>query len=918
MKIEQNPIYHIGRRIQRQEIAANDAIAEIIRQCKTGHVTLHHVLGCHKYVNTIAGSGGEETIEQIERSLTLATLNCNAANVLKHEKLLGNCHKMLGGLYLRNHDLVLARTHYQQALLIFQSDPALCIIVVQIRLELGEIEEQLGNLDDALVHYDIVATIAPSLNRPDIESDAQTCLGNIYFAQGNVEDASLAFYESLHIIRTAKEAELEASTSQNVEQISYQNALMRNEAAALGNLGRVHYYLGDIEEAKRHHEQAIELCQEVGHRRGEGRQLGSLGSLLISLGKYDQAEEKLQEALTIAEEYNDSAHQYKQLARLGNLAQAKANQAKDVKRATIELTMAERRYLAAKDLAHEHKNARGKGEQLINIGRILFQQQLYKEACQCYQQALKLTIGIQSVQWRVRYALGNLYMIVGQIDDAFNDYQEAIQIVENQRYQLHIESRTQFWQEKSALYKAMVLCCLQLGMWWEALAYTELAKTRYLADMMQEGKSSDKKPLSVHDTIRTIKNTLNSLLPESAIIVFNVTRDETVIFVALPETPKSNKQELDNQWYVAGNLYVKRVQGFGDRGLKDLLIFTDDATNKIGGYLGDYYDPDIEWNDTLEDTIIVLSQKLLSHVWPLLNQISVQQIIFIPNLELSLLPLHACFQTEEVDNFRFIERFEVIYIPSFYMLGQCMDSGNKRIDKPSRLLAISDPTSNLIYGDLEVNLIKEHVVDAHVLENNPVHQPTSDFVFDSAYRYNLLHFSCHGYFNLSQVHDSFLQLFPENLTLNDLLRERLHLPNTWLVVMSACETGLVMPNDLADEYISFPAGILLAGVPTVISTLWGVDEYATALLMNRFYENLCDDLSIGESLVEAQMWLCNLSAASAVQLTENFCRVYQKKDKKIYSICEKMRQYLSKQATTAKPFAHPYYWAAFVITGKAA
>lgn len=67
---------------------------------------------------------------------------------------------------------------------------------------------------------------------------------------------------------------------------------------------------------------------------------------------------------------------------------------------------------------------------------------------------------------------------------------------------------------------------------------------------------------------------------------------------------------------------------------------------------------------------------------------------------------------------------------------------------------------------------------------------------------------------------------------------------------------------------------MYAGAPTLVSSLWSVNDEATSLMMQSFYKHLKQGMSKAEALRAAQ-----------VDLRGN-----------------------------AK-YAHPYYWAAFVLTG---
>jgi CHAT domain-containing protein len=103
-----------------------------------------------------------------------------------------------------------------------------------------------------------------------------------------------------------------------------------------------------------------------------------------------------------------------------------------------------------------------------------------------------------------------------------------------------------------------------------------------------------------------------------------------------------------------------------------------------------------------------------------------------------------------------------------------------------------------------------------------------------------------------------------------------------LVTVSACETGL--GRKVAGEgYIGLAHAFLQAGARALLVSLWKVEDRSTSLLMERFYGNRLErGQTKVEALREAKRWL----------------REWEDTD-------------------GSRPYAHPFYWAGFVLIGEA-
>jgi len=251
------------------------------------------------------------------------------------------------------------------------------------------------------------------------------------------------------------------------------------------------------------------------------------------------------------------------------------------------------------------------------------------------------------------------------------------------------------------------------------------------------------------------------------------------------------------------------------------------------------------------------------------------RLVLVPHAELHYVPFAALVGGEGRGRF-LVERYEVSVTPSasvWLALGQ---RGSGRVT--GGVLAFAPRPDVLPASRQEVGAIAR-LAGADVL--------TGGAATESAFRREapsrrVLHLATYGVLNKQNPLFSFVELAPGGdqdgrLEVHEVFGLRLAAD---LVVLSACQTGLasgaladVPPGD---DWVGLTRAFLHAGAKHVVATLWPVDDWATAALMEQFYQRYARSAEPARALASAQ------------------------------------RQLLAQRATS-----HPFYWAGFVAVGGA-
>jgi len=189
--------------------------------------------------------------------------------------------------------------------------------------------------------------------------------------------------------------------------------------------------------------------------------------------------------------------------------------------------------------------------------------------------------------------------------------------------------------------------------------------------------------------------------------------------------------------------------------------------------------------------------------------------------------------------------------------------------------------------------------------------------------------SCHGRFDPLDFLNSALVLANGQVTLGDMLSYRkaegeieIDLLGILLIILSACQTAILDIRGARDEVRSLAVGMLQAGAQAVLASLWSVDDYATYLLIARFAQEWFPHIYSeppAKALARAQYWLRTTKKGDLELWQEPLSKTepsLQSANKGNWTaIRGRGNRYDAEDTQDDIPYAHPFFWAGFQITG---
>ncbi len=563
------------------------------------------------------------------------------------------------------------------------------------------------------------------------------------------------------------------------------------------------------------------------------------------------------------------------------------------------------------------------------------------------------------------FNLSYVYLDAQEFSSAYQNLKSAIETVEFLREEIVSGDETKRKQAEqwNRLYQFMVKTCLELNKIAEAIEYAERSKTRNLVELIL---NRDSRSIFPTDVAKQIEQLRSEIATGQNQIQTGTAKNPQALAKHL-QILRQQRNELQDKYLPVG--YGFNLQQFQanldeqtaiikwyitNAGCETFIITRsnlqilntsqqDNNVKALASYFQEYFTAYTEnraaWIKSLNSRFTELSQLL--QIEDILNLIPKEysHLILIPHIFLHQFPLHIL---PLINGELLYERFPkgVIFAPSCQLLQQVQERKRPNFDS---IFAIQNPTEDLGSSDWEVEHILPFFSSQQVFSKSQASKYALEQATSNLKNVNYLHFACHGYFNLNSPINSFLLLadayvssdsvadsekylqIPDGriidlnkcLTLGNLFEQSFDLSQCRLVILSACETGLIDFQNMSDEYIGLPSGFLYAGSSCVVSSLWTVNDLSTAYLMMKFLQNLQEaftrnqHVSIAVALNHAQTWLRNITWEDLQKWTSSLQPLNIAQDREIKA----KRQY-RENLNSERPFESPYYWAAFTAIGK--
>jgi CHAT domain-containing protein/Tfp pilus assembly protein PilF len=679
---------------------------------------------------------------------------------------------------------------------------------VDALINMGSARLAANDYAKAIVDNEKALAIAIKIKNQPGEAVALSGLGNNYMQQGNYAKAIAYLERSLVLHQAIKD--------------------QPNAAKVLNSLGLVYIQVGNYPKAIKYHEQSLAIKRAVKDRVGESLTLSNLGLASDLSRDYKQAIAYGQQALAITRELKIPGMESTALTFLGSSYQGLGDTAKAIEHHQKSLAIAIRLdggLQAAFPLWGLTKVYQSTGD--------------HAKAIEYGQQSLAIIRKINKnsngiVEGRLLTDLAVSWIELGKSTEAETALRSAIKIWETQRGGLSDQNKISLTETQAETYQLLQKVLVQQNRTDAALEIAEKGRARAFAELLAARSNGNAiAPAPNLDAIRRIAKTQNATLVEYSII-----------------SPK-----LLYTWVIkpTGEIRFHSTPLDPNRSLKQSVIGSRSEINVRGRI--QKVATGSRPADTASGNLTKLHQILIDPIAADLPTDPNQRVIFMPQGELFLLPFVAL---RDASGKYLIERHTLSISPSIQTLDLTHQQA-ARSTSQGRTVIVGDPKMPSFDGETLPPLPgsrQEAIAIGKILNTAPLlgDQATKAAVVSQMRSASVIHLATHGLLDVFNGDiPGAIALAPSGndnglLSAGEIFDLKL---KANLVVLSACDTG--RGEIKGDGVIGLSRSLIAAGVPSVVVSLWAVNDDATSVLMSDFYRNLKTNPNKAQSLRQAML-----------------------------------------------------------------
>jgi CHAT domain-containing protein/Tfp pilus assembly protein PilF len=797
---------------------------------------------------------------------------------------------------------------------------------------IGVVYTELGQYEKALSYYQKALAIHRKLGDVKGEGNNLTNIGNVNKILGQYENALSYYQKAIAIDRKLGDVKGEGGDLTNIGEAhrnlgQYEKALsffqkalaihrkigdVKGEGAVLTNIGLVYQNLGQYDKALSYFQKALAIEKKIGDVKGEGGDLTNIGALYRILGRYEKALSYYQKALAIHRKIGDVRREGGDLGSIGNVYNSMGRYEKAIPY-----------YQKALAIHAKIGDVKGVGTGLTNIGALFGNLGQYEKAIPYFQKALTIDrkIGYVRGEGSDLNNIGYAMLSTGKPAQAEKHLESAIDAWESIRKQVKTgKERTGFQSTLPDVYGNLAAARLAQDDQSGAFEAIERGRAKSFLDLLGTrgagARRSKKKTEQIAKAERQLVDLREKSLKFASAPVGAKTR--SVLRKALDQKISNlDKQRLElidqlrrndpelGSLVVVDPPTLKEIQNLLPSGTalveyfhpgkhivsgkekNQLWIFVVDAR---GLHFKNVDVPKSDLEKALEkyaklvadgssDPKAVVSAGAKLYKWliepiePISQLTDSETLIIVPWGPMFKIPFAAL---KSKGGKPLCAGQNIVMAPSagaYRYLVKKRSSGRKNI------VAIGNPKTALTPlpgAEKEAREIAGLFGKSAIYTRSKATEGLIKKDYAKLGRPDVVHLACHGIFNERAPQLSHLALTPDQkndgkLEMHELFD--LDWRGVSLVTMSACSSGKGKLG-VGDDLVGLTRGFMFAGAPSILCSLWDVDDEATRALMVSFYKNYLSGMSKPESLRKAQI---------AMQ--------------------------------KSKKWSHPYYWGAFVLFG---